>query len=563
MARLRRSLLALAAAAASVAVVAVPNATPAGGNTIVTAAGSGTRGSGGDGWQASEAQLNQPRSIFPTPDGGFVWAEPYANDVRKVGPDGVVTVVAGTGAAGFSGDGGPATRATLNFVHAAVPTSDGGYLIADLGNDRIRKVSASGVITTVAGIGVHSYWGDNGRATDAAINRPHGVAPLPDGSFLIVDTDNQRIRKVDVNGIITTVAGTGVQGFSGDRGRATSAELSSPFGVVPTADGGLLIVDTGNQRIRKVSPDGIITTVAGNGRAGFSGDGGPAATASLNTPHNVFALPDGGFLIADTGNNRIRRVAANGIIQTIAGNGKRGFSGDGGNALKAELSVPKAVSVTPAGDILVADEGNDRIRFMGTPLAPRKLSAPTVSGSVARGRALTADPGKWRGTGPIFRYEWQRCARAGRCVAIRGATTKRYAVTGADGGSTLRVKVTGANVAGSGSGTSARTQVVPGPRTEAPLVITVGLVPIRPKAGSSFRAFVRVSADGRPVMPTNVKCPGTIESATVTAIPRASLGIATCVFRPSQAARGKVMNGGVSFTARGAKVYRRFAIVLG
>ena len=167
----------------------------------------------------------------------------------------MLTRIAGTGEAGFSGDGGPATAARINFVHSASPTADGGYVLADTGNHRIRYVSASGVITTVAGNGVQGYSGDGGPATAAAINAPRGVTALADGSFLIPDSSNHRVRKVSPSGVIT-VAGTGVQGFSGDGGPATAANLSVPFGVAPTADGGFLIVDVGNQRIRKVSAAG-------------------------------------------------------------------------------------------------------------------------------------------------------------------------------------------------------------------------------------------------------------------------------------------------------------------
>ena len=258
--------------------------------------------------------------------------------------------------------------------------------------------------------------------------------------------------------MITTAAGTGVQGFSGDGGPAAAAQLSIPFAVAPTADGGFLIVDVGNQRIRKVSAGGTITTVAGNGVAGFSGDGGPATAASLRDPHSVVALADGSFLIADTSNQRVRRVAANGIITTLIGDGVRGYSGDGGPAAAARLDSPKGLSLTAAGDVLIADEQNNRIRFVGTVQAPASTAAPVVSGIARQGRPLTATAGGWSGTGPVVSYQWQRCAPG--CTSIGGATAKTYVPVAADVGSTLRVGVTGTNPAGSATSSSTGTSPV-------------------------------------------------------------------------------------------------------
>ena len=429
--------------------------------TAWTVAGTGVLGNDGDGDQATEASIDRPRSIFTTPDGGFVWAQPWSNRVRKVGPDGTVSTIAGTGAAGFSGDGGQATSAVLNFVHSAAPTVDGGYLLADELNNRIRKISAAGVITTVAGTGAPGYAGDGGPANSAQINNPRGVVGLPDGGFLIPDSNNHRVRRVSPSGIITTVAGTGVQGFSGDGGTATAAQLSIPFGVAPTADGGFLIVDVGNQRVRKVSPGGVITTVAGTGVAGYSGDGGAAAAAQLNNPHNVVEQSDGGILIADTSNARVRRVAPNGTITTIAGTGVQAFGGDGAAATAAQLAAPKAVAVTAASDALIADEQNNRIRFVGALAAPANTALPTIAGTPQVGRTLNASAGGWSGTGPRIAYQWSRCGSGGSgCSDVVGATEKSYALTGADVGATIRVRVVASNVAGSAAVNSAASSAV-------------------------------------------------------------------------------------------------------
>ena len=349
--------------------------------TISTVAGTGIAGWTGDGGPATAAEIGHPRGIALQPDGGLAFAEPFNATVRRVLPDGTITTAAGTGVPGFSGDGGPAVAAQLNLPHGVAATNSGGLLIADTLNHRIRLVTPDGTMSTVAGTGVPGFTGDGGPATAAEIDTPRGIASLVDGGFAIADTNNHRIRRVLPDGSVTTVAGTGGHGFSGDGGPATAAELSSPFGVGPDRDGSLLVADTGNNRIRRVAPDGTIATVAGSGVRGFSGDGGPATAAALDQPHAVAGLPGGGFLIADTGNNRVRRVWPDGQITTVVGTGAAGFSGDGGRALQAQVDEPKAIAVLPTGQgFFVADSVNNRIRFalLGprTPLTVRLLGPP-------------------------------------------------------------------------------------------------------------------------------------------------------------------------------------------
>jgi len=333
--------------------------------TIETVAGTGVSGQTGDGGPATAAEIVHPRGIAIAPGGGFVFADAFGYTVRRVWPNGTITTVAGTGVPGYGGDGGPATSAQLNEPHGVAFTADGTLLIADALNNRIRAVPADGTITTVAGTGEAGFSGDGGPATSAELSAPHGVSVLPSGGYLVPDTDNDRVRLVRPDGTITTVAGNGVAGFSGDGGPAVDAELDRPFAAVPTADGGFLIVDSGNSRIRKVAADGTITTVAGNGVHGFGGDGGPAVQAELDGPHNLAVLPDGGFLVADALNNRVRRVWPDGTITTIAGTGATGFSGDGGPAADAELNQPKALALLPSlQGFLVADAENSRIRLV-------------------------------------------------------------------------------------------------------------------------------------------------------------------------------------------------------
>jgi Concanavalin A-like lectin/glucanases superfamily len=452
-------------------------------STTWTVAGSGASGNTGDGDQAREAAIDQPRSIFAVTGGGVVWAQPWTHRARIVDASGVVTTLTGTGVGGYSGDNGPATAAKVNFVHSVAPTGDGGFLVADTLNSRIRKIDAAGIIRTVAGTGVAGYTGDGGQATSARINNPRGVVALSDGSFLFPDTNNHRVRRVAPNGVITTMAGTGVQGFAGDGGQATAALLSAPFGIAPTADGGFLIVDIGNQRIRKVGPSGTIATVAGTGVKGFSGDNGPATSAQLADPHNVVALPDGGFVVADASNERVRMVDSSGVITTLAGTGVRGFSGDGGPASAAQVSVPKAVGVTSAGDVLVAEEQNNRIRFVGSVVAPASMSAPLINGTAMQGRTLTANAGGWAGTGPVPSYEWERCTPG--CAPIAGASSKTFVPGAEDVGATLRVAVTATNSAGASTATSAETATV--------------VAPVAPPTNTSPPTITGAPVDGQPV----------------------------------------------------------------
>ena len=331
-------------------------------NNIFTVAGT-TFGLSGDGGPATAAQLNQPEGVAVTADGGFLIGDTSNHRIRRVSPAGTITTVAGT-TQGLSGDGGPATAAQLTFPSGVAVTADGGFLIADSGTHRVRRVSPAGTITTVAGTTQGSS-GDGGPATAAQLTFPSGVAVTADGGFLIADSGNHRMRRVSPTGTITTVAGT-TGGLSGDDGPATAAQLDTPRGVAVTADGGFLIADSGNHRVRRVSPTGTITTVAGTTR-GLSGDGGPATAAQLNFAFGVAVTADGGFLIADTLNHRMRRVSPAGTITTVAGT-TQGLSGDGGPATAAQLSLPVGVAAAAEGGFVIADERNHRVRFVDADL---------------------------------------------------------------------------------------------------------------------------------------------------------------------------------------------------
>lgn len=385
--------------------------------TISTVAGTGTPGNSGDLGPADLAQLQGPRDVAPLRSGGFLVADTANHVVRKVDSLGVITRVAGTGVNGYSGDGGLATLADIGDVPSVAPTSDGGFLIADPDAHRVRKVSELGMIDTVAGSGLNTYDGDGVQATLAGLDKPTDAVELPDGSILIADSANHRIRKVSPAGVIETVAGTGTGGFSGDGGPATSADIRDPSDISPLGDGGFLFVDAGNRRIRRVDADGAMSTVAGTNVAGPLGDGGPATAAYLDSPVGVTALAGGGFLIADQDDNRVRRVAPDGTITTDAGTGTAGSGGDGGLPDSAELAAPADVAVSPEAGYYIADSGNHKVRFVWTYDLPAGTDiTPPDAPEIERG------PGKL-GNNPSPRWRFTAEAGSGtECKLKRGST---------------------------------------------------------------------------------------------------------------------------------------------
>ena len=330
--------------------------------TITTVAGNGTEGYTGDGGPATSAQLNWPRDMAMGEDGSLYIADTDNHRIRKVNSDGTISTVVGTGTSGYSGDGGPATTAQLNRPRDVEVGEDGSLYIADTDNHCIRKVTPDGVINTLAGIGTSGYSGDGGPATNAQLAWPQDVAVGTDGSLYFTDTGNHRIRKVSPEGRISTVAGTGVCGYTGDATPATTAQLARPRGVATGIDGCLYIGDTENHRVRKIAPDGTITTVAGSGTEGYSGDGDPATSAQLAWPRGVALGVDGSLYIADCGNSVIRKVAPDGTITPVAGIGTEGYSGDGGPATSAELADPHGIVMGEDGSLYIGEPRNHCIR---------------------------------------------------------------------------------------------------------------------------------------------------------------------------------------------------------
>jgi len=346
----------------------------ASGYIINTVAGSDTSGYSGDGGAATSASLYAPSGVTGDSSGNLYIADTLNNRIRKVDVSGKISTVAGTGTGGYMGDGVAATSTWLNRPKGVAVDSSGNLYIADTWNNRIRKVDVSGEISTVAGTGYGSYSGDGGPATSAALNEPGAVAVDSSGNLYIADSSNHRIRKVDVSGKISTVAGTGVFGNSGDGGDAASAQISYPLGI--TVDGGENLYFASENQIRKVDASGKISKVAGLDKYGFSGDGGPAITSELFRPQGVAVDSSGNLYIADFLNYRIRKVDTSGKISTVAGTGRPNYSGDGGPATGADLSGPSGIAVDSSGNVYFADNNTHRVRKLS-------LTAQTVSAFAA------------------------------------------------------------------------------------------------------------------------------------------------------------------------------------
>jgi len=349
------------------------------------------RGYSGDGGAATSARLNEPYGVGVDGAGNIYIADTVNQVIRKVvRSTGVITTVAGSGVKGFSGDGGPATSASLSDPLAVAVDGSGNLYISDQLNNRIRKVTPAGTITTFAGTGTPGSTGDGGNATAAQLCHPFGISFDGAGNLYVADAGNHKVRKIS-GGKISTVAGAGVAqcgqagGFSGDNGPATSAKLNDPSGVTVDASGNIYIGDQLNHRIRKVSSGGVITTVAGTGAAGYNGDGIAATQAQLHSPYMAAVDAAGNLYIPDYFNYRIRKVTAStGLISTVAGIGVSGGDGDGGPATRAYISDPTGVTIDGAGNLFLVDQATFRIRMVeriatapGGPPPPPPPPTPT------------------------------------------------------------------------------------------------------------------------------------------------------------------------------------------
>ncbi|MEU5313944.1 RICIN domain-containing protein [Streptomyces sp. NPDC021562] len=345
---------------------------------IKTVAGTGAAGFAGDEGSAVSAQLNRPYGIAVDSTGTLYVADYGNHRVRKITTDGRISTIAGTGTAGSGGDGGPAVSAQLNAPREVAVDRAGAVYIADSNNHRIRKVTPDGKIGTVVGTGAAGFRGDGGPATAAQLNLPLGVVVDRAGVLHVADYYNHRVRKVAADGVISTVAGTGTAGSRGDGGPAVAAQLNGMHGLAWGGAGDLYIADCNNHRVRKVTADGVISTVAGTGVAGFGGDDGPAASARLNSPVGVAVDSAGVLYICDYGNHRLRKVTADGVISTVAGTGAPGYGGEGGPAVAAQLNGPRKVALDCVDTLYLTDHLNNRVRK----ITSEKMAGLPESGTV-------------------------------------------------------------------------------------------------------------------------------------------------------------------------------------
>ena len=328
---------------------------------ITTIAGNGTMGYSGDGGSATAAALKYPFGEVADKNGNIYICDYSNNRVRKVTPSGIITTFAGNGSWGLTTTVVPATAATITPDAIAIDTA-GNFYIADSRYHCLYKIDAALNIHLLAGNGTWGYSGDGGPASAAELYMPDGVAVDKKGNIYICDNGNDRIRMINTTGTINTIAGNGVAGFGGDGGAATAAKLNSPTGITLDASGNLYIADGSNNRIRLVTTNGLISTIVGNGTAGFAGDGGAAVSAELNNPISVLSDLSGDLYIADQYNARVRKVNTEGTISTYAGKGVTGFAGDGGPADSALFNDICGMATAPNGVVYIADEANDRIR---------------------------------------------------------------------------------------------------------------------------------------------------------------------------------------------------------
>ncbi len=365
-------------------------------NVVFTIAGDGTFGFRGDDGPATLAHLYGPTGLALDFAGNLYISDKLNHRIRRVDSAGQITSVAGTGSPG-SGANAPALKTALNSPEGLASDAFGNLLIADAGNCRVVRLTPAGNIEAVAGKCASGNGADGDLVNDASLFVPSAVATDPSGPVYISDTEHHRVLKASPDGLVVTYAGNGSKGYAGDGGRANLAQLSSPAGIALDSAGTLFIADRDNNVVRRVSKDGVIDTFAGSGSQSYAGDGAQARQAVLNQPSGVAVDSDGNVYIADTENQRIRKVTRDGSITTIAGNGTQGYDGDGGLATSAKLNLPAYVIAVASGSLYFSDQQNDRVRKL-TPQAPvaDPIQAITIvnaasmlAGAVAPGEIAT------------------------------------------------------------------------------------------------------------------------------------------------------------------------------
>ncbi len=348
---------------------------------LVNVVGTGASGYSGDGGPATKAKLNLPAGLAFDRHGNLYISDRANHRVRKVDRKGIITTVAGNGTGGFSGDGGPATQASLNLPSGIVIDKQDNLYIADRSNNRVRVVNSKGIIKTIAGTGSNGYHGDNMPALKATLDKPFGLALDKDNNLYIADRGNNRIRKVDSSGLISTVAGDGGFYYIGDNGPAYRASIAGPTGVVVDNEGNIIIADRQNNRIRMVDKQGMIRTIMGTGQQDYNGDSELARETNLHFPFSVALDKNGDLLVIDRSHYRIRKLIMKGRkVTTVAGNGVKQFGGDGGPSQGAHLEFPHGIDVDSKDNVIIADKAHYRIRQ----ISPEGIIS-TIAGTGIRG----------------------------------------------------------------------------------------------------------------------------------------------------------------------------------
>lgn len=390
--------------------------------TITTVAGNGISGFSGDNGLAKLSQIECSNGIVFDPLGNLYFADNFNHRIRKINTSGIISTLAGNGSTIYAGDGVQATATGLYNPAGIAFDTAGNLYISDQYNFCIRKVDNSGVITTVAGNGSTAYNGDGIQATTAGLFNPAGIAIDASGNLYIADVQNHRIRKVDASGIITTFAGTGVAGYGGDGGLATSAQLDGPYGLTFDAIGNLYIADWYNHCIRMVNTAGIITTVAGNGTVGYSGDGGAAVLSQMQNPSAVAVDVVGNMYITEYFGSRVRKVNTSGIITTLAGNGTTGYNGDNIQSNLATVNQPIGIACDAVGNVYISDCFNYRIRKITMPQCV--IGIGTSSALICSGQTATLT------ASGASSYSWNPGGNVGNSIIISPTITTNYSVTG-------------------------------------------------------------------------------------------------------------------------------------
>ena len=350
-----------------------------------TVAGDGQFEPTPDGTPAANASLSGPNFLSFDPSGRLLIADTGDYTVKRINSDGTIQTIAGTGIQGVGQGyqlvyGGPATGTLMGTPRQAVADANGNIYVSDDYAGVVYIITPDGNLNIFAGqVGVYQYGGDNIAATSSSFVKPQGLALDSSGNLYIADPANNRIRKVSTNGTITTFAGTGKAGFSGDGGPATQAMLDYPQTIAFDSTGDLIIADRVNNRLRMVTPDGNITTIAGNGTAASTGNGGPALSASLNNPFVVATDSSGNIFVIETGGTTVREISSNGTISAIAGNGQLGFGGDGGPALEASFGDADGLATDLSGNLYISDFDNNRVREVQTTAATASAVPPSLT----------------------------------------------------------------------------------------------------------------------------------------------------------------------------------------